>query len=150
MPRRSSPETRSLPVSPPTKPIHTGVRPSVCKTMATCAAFPPARAQELFTRCIFPGSSSFTRTRVSIAGFGLTQRNIVVASELILSRHEGGGRDFFKPWMRCGQGGIDVLNVADAVHLEPVLQGGKTALHKNRDTVFPGSSAAEHAGKSHA
>src|ERR1051325_11823222 len=80
IPRSDNPLSHSSPAAPPRKPTHITSSPSACAAIATCAALPPGNGCAERARFTPPTALLSSRSRRSIAGLGLTQMSIQLAS----------------------------------------------------------------------
>src|SRR5215472_6382913 len=147
--KRRSPSINSVPVAPPVKPIHFASSPNPWRAMATCAALPPGARWASETRLTHPTWNSSNSSRVSMAGFKLTQKKAArwpreSESGLFISGI------LFQPGRGMAKARIDRLDVGDAFRFQPFLKRLRSAADKNAHAVLPGGPSAKHAAKMHA
>src|SRR5947207_12682470 len=147
--KRRSPSINSFPVAPPAKPIHFGFAPKAWSAIATCAALPPGVRWTSEARLTRPTWNSSNTSRVSIAGFKLTQKKAASwpresASGLFI------GGILFRPRRGVAEARVDGADVRDAVGLQPFLKRLRSAADKDAYAVLPGGAPAKHAAKMHA
>src|SRR5689334_22097153 len=147
--KRRRPSISSFPVAPPENPIHFGFAPKASSAMATCAALPPGSRWTSEARLTRPTWNSSSTSRVSIAGFKLTQKKEASwpresASGLFI------GGILFRPGGCVAKARVDRLDVCDTVRFEPPLKRVSSAPDENAHTILPGCAPAKDAAKMHA
>src|SRR5215472_2375594 len=147
--KRRSPSISSFPVAPPVKPIHLGFSPNPWRAMATCAALPPGARWASETRLTPPTWNSLNTSRVSMAGFKLTQKKAALCPRESASGLFIGGI-LFQPGRGMAKALIDGLDVGDAFGFQPFLKRLRPAPDKNAHAVLPSGASAKHAAEMHA
>src|SRR5436305_7809981 len=147
--KRRSPSINSFPVAPPAKPIHFGFAPKAWSAMATCAALPPGVRWTSEARLTRPTWNSSSTSRVSIAGFKLTQKKAASwpresASGLFI------GGILFRPRRCVAEARVDGADVRGPVGLQPFLKRLRSATDKDAYAVLPGGASTKSAAKVHA
>src|SRR5215469_9905372 len=116
--------------------------------MATCAALPPGARWASETRLTRPTWNSSNSSRVSIAGFRLTQKKAASWPRASASGLFMGGI-LLRPGGGMPQARVDGLDVCDAVGFQPFLERFCSTPDENAHAIFPGGPPAEHAAKMH-
>src|SRR5579859_1428534 len=147
--KRRSPSSNSFPVAPPEKPIQVGFAPRACSAIATCAALPPGARWTSETRLTRPIWNPSNTSRVSMAGFKLTQKKAVswpsgtVSGLFIIGI-------LFQP--RCGvpQARVDGLDVRHSFGFQPFLKRLRSTAHKDAHSIPPRGASTKDTAKLHA